>query len=417
MEEFQSTYRIIKERTSSSVSGQHVGLYKAAVQDDSLSTIHSAMMSMPYAVGFSPERWQKVIDVMLEKEPGNPKIHHLCIISLIESDYNQSQRILIARRLSHRMEDMQLIPDMQYGSRPGKLCITPVLNKQLRHNIIIQTKQTAAVIENDAVGCYDRLMNPLLLLAMRWLGIPRTLTLSIARTWSHTLHSIKTAYGISSVSYENTPTTPLFGPGQGSTTGPTLWQVSFALLKNSALAAGTELMGDNEPIVPLILDSPDNSIHIKNPGEAFVDDSDLASSSLIPQHPHEVSPVDQKLQGAPAIKNLQVMAQRWERALFTTGGAINFSKSFWFLFHWKWTGGVAKLISPPPFTSLSLTEGDCVDNPVQVPNKSVHDTYRTLGVHISPSGATRTSFKVLLGKAQDYHDKIVSSKLPREAAL
>jgi hypothetical protein len=67
--------------------------------------------------------------------------------------------------------------------------------------------------------------------------------------------------------------------------------------------------------------------------------------------------------------------------------------------------------------SLSLTEGACVDNPVQVLNKSVHDTYRTLGVHISPSVTTKTSFKVLLGKAQDYHDKIASSKLPREAAL
>jgi len=312
MEEFQSTYQIVKERTSFSVSGRHVGHYKAAVQDDTLSIIHSAMMSMPYAVGFSPEGWQQVVDVMSEREPGNPKIHRQHIIALIESDYNQSQRILIAWRLSHHMEDMQLIPDMQFGSRPGKLCMTPVLNKQLTHNIINQTKQTAAVIENDAVGCYDQLMNLLLLLAMHWLGIPRTLTLSIARTWSHTLHSIKTAYGISSVTYKNTPTTPLFGPGQGSTTGPTLWQVSFALLENSALAAGIELMEDNEPTVPLILDSPDNSIHIENPGEAFVDHSDLASSSLIPQHPHEVSHVDQKLQGASAIKNLQVMAQRWE---------------------------------------------------------------------------------------------------------
>jgi len=259
------------------------------------------------------------------------------------------------------------------------------------------------VIENDAVGCYDRLMNPHVLLAMRCLGVPDSLACSIALTWSHTSHFIKTQFGVSTVTYCNTPQTPLFGPGQGSTMGPTLWKLTFVFLEDSAIEAGIDLSELEEPLPQLTLTSVDEEIQLDSSGEAFVDDSNLASPSSLSSNPLEVSAVDQRMHTASsAVENLQVLAQRWERALFSTGGAINFSKSFWFVFHWNWKGGIPYLVNPLQSVQLRLTEGNDLNRPVNVPQKSVHDTYRTLGVHISPSGDNGGSYKVLLAKAQDY---------------
>jgi hypothetical protein len=129
--EFVDTYSRVKEKKSSSLSGRKVGHYKAVLDNPFLVGIHSVMMSIPYQTGFSPPQWHHVVDVMLEKVPGNPKQHRPHMIALLESDYNQSQRILVARPMNHRLEDNGMLPDIQYGSRSGRECISPVLNKVL----------------------------------------------------------------------------------------------------------------------------------------------------------------------------------------------------------------------------------------------------------------------------------------------
>jgi len=159
-------------------------------------------------------------------------------------------------------------------------------------------------------------MNPLLLLAMRRLGVPETMTKSLGLTWSNTRHAIKTQYGVSTIAYTNEPSTPLFGPSQGSTTGPTLWQLSYVLLTASALAQA-EADGDMEddddyPVPSWRFQSVDASDRLDNKGESFVDDSTLGSTSSLPIEPHQVAPVDQLLHSKSALENLKLLAQSWE---------------------------------------------------------------------------------------------------------
>jgi len=268
LDQFISCYKAMDERTSSSPSGRHLGHYKAAILSEELATVHSTMMSIPLTAGISPSRWRQIIDVMLEKKPGDHRIHGLQIVALQESNFNQSNRLTIGRPLQSLMETINLAPDMQHGSRASKLCHSAVLNKQLTFEIHKYTKQPIAYIENDAVGCYDRIMNPLILLFLRILGLSPSAVASLAATWESTYHRIRTLYGISKEVYSNTSDRPLYGPGQGSTIGPFLWLLSFILIFLS--------IGDNIPRVTLsLVNDPAPLCFI---GEAFVDDAGLVTN-------------------------------------------------------------------------------------------------------------------------------------------
>jgi hypothetical protein len=313
LEQFTSCYKAMDERTSSSPSGFHFVHYKAAARTEELATLHSTMMSIPLTVGFSPTCWRQIIDVMLEKKPGDHRIHRLRIVALQESDFNQSNQLAMGQPLQKLLEHAKLAPDMQHGSRASKLCQSAVLNKQLIFEIHRFAKKPIGFIENDAVGCYDRIMNLLILLFLRILGLSPSVVSSLAQTWEQTYHRIKTLYGISEEQYSNASDWLLYGRGQGSTIGPFLWLLCLILIFLS--------LGNNVPRITL--QRVDKGQTVQLVGEAFVDDAGLGTNADGENH--------QQL-----ILNLQTLAQRWEKLLFSTGGALNLSKCFWFSLSWKW---------------------------------------------------------------------------------
>jgi hypothetical protein len=123
--------------------------------------------------------------------------------------------------------------DVQFGSRPGRHCPSAVLKKVLCHEHIRIQKTTGAFIENDATGCYDRLMNNLLLMILKKLGLPSSVTTCIGTLWDTAIHDIKTVYGVSDTMYGSTADKPLYGPGQGSMCGPLFWLLIYWLISES----------------------------------------------------------------------------------------------------------------------------------------------------------------------------------------
>jgi hypothetical protein len=109
------------------------------------------------------------------------------------------------------------------------------------------------------------------------------------------------------------------------------------------------------------LTSANKVITVDRTGDAFVDDSQLGCISHSLQENSTALNANQMI----TLRKMTNIGQRWERLLFSTGGALNLQKSFWILLTWSWKNGhlVAKDQHP---LQLKLTSGYDT-TPVEVP--------------------------------------------------
>jgi hypothetical protein len=375
------------------------------------------MMSIPGLTGHFPSRWHQVVDIMLEKKPNDQRVHRLRIIALQESDFNQANRLMIGRLVQHKLEDQGLLPDTQHGSRSAKQCHSAVLNKVITFEIHRYKKQLFAYVENDAVGCFDRIANPLVFIFHQILGVNALALASPAKTWESSIHRIRSAYGISAHHYANEPGFLLFGPGQGSTIGPFLRLLCFLLISLSLSASA--------PRITIMC--PEKGMAVSYVEEAFVDDTGLGTNAtgsfqrreedLVASHDtNQIIPTSQDNITA-IITNLQSLAQEWERLLFSTGGALNLEKCFCFLLAWHWDKGRARLHTSTTAPGVLSMTSKLSSEHIVIRRAEPTEYYRTLGVYLTPNGCNKGAISILREAALTFCSRLTSSRLNRKEAL
>ena len=239
-EELLGKIKAWKERTSTSpLTDNHLGHAKAYIAQTSLQpdtpeyeifqkqraeVIHGHLTLLNYALkfGYSFTRWRSIVNAMLEKDPGDPKIHRLRVIHLYEWDFN----LLLCvkwRQLLHHCCDNQLINPACYGTMPGHSSLDPVFIKELEYEVARLTRRPLIHFDNDATSCYDRIPCFLANLASRKYGMHKKVCIVQAKTLAEAKYFLKTKFGISDEYAEHTQECPWFGTGQGSGNSPFYW--------------------------------------------------------------------------------------------------------------------------------------------------------------------------------------------------
>ena len=409
--DMQKKFQIWKESTSTSPSGRHLGHYRALLPREmpkdpradrmescrhDLVTLHHSMINFALSQGKSFHRWQKVVNVMLEKEPGNPKIHRLRVIHLYEADYNLILS-LKARSLVHHAEDNTLFNAGLYGARPGRTAHDPVGLEETIAEITRLSRKPCIKNAEDATACYDRIIPGLGHLASRSHGLHRFVALVQGKTLAEVKYHLKTKLGITEENYSHCTVHPIYGTGQGSGNSPTIWLVVSSILFDcyEARAHGA------------VFESPDKTIRLQIYRVGFVDDTCgyvNNFTSPIPPSPAEL------------ISLLTKDSQLWSDLLWLSGGALELPKCTYHYWNYLFRPiGTPFLQAGQVGPDVVIRTGDGIRHET-VPFRSAYDAYKTLGYYKSPSGCQTTQYKILKKKCDDHARIVTTSALTRRDA-
>jgi hypothetical protein len=249
----------------------------------------------------------------------------------------------------------------------------------------------ACMFDNDATACYDRMIPSIAMLKSRRAGMSQAATQVLRTLLERMQYHVRTAYGISTEAFSNLIEW-LLGVMQGGGHSGTLWALTSSVMFDQM-----------EQTPGATFHSPHPLRTINRTGEAFVDDTSLWLLRL-------------GMMLAMAITLMQISAQRWERLLYATGGALNLSKCFWYGIEWTFTPtGAPKMThttdNGPP---ILLTSGADTDNPTIIQCISTSQGQRTLGVRLAPDGNDNDEVRYRILQAKEMNQRIKTAPLGRE---
>jgi hypothetical protein len=213
--------------------------------------------------------------------------------------------------------------------------MTPVLNKLLTVQLLIQKRTEGIVFDNDAKGFYHRIISGVALASLRRMGYSKESVKMLGLLWAQMEHHVCTGFGILDKTYGSTTNKLMYGIGQGSCASPILWELINQLL----LAA----LGENFTFVRLVaIDGVEEHIHT---GESFVDDTMTGTTNDDPElEPISTDRVELTTSEETLIAKMEVIIQYFLDLLQVKVGDLEPDKCGWYLISHIWKDGKPRLL-------------------------------------------------------------------------
>jgi hypothetical protein len=239
-DEVSQGFRKWREATSTSPSGCHLGLRRIAsycYQDEEteklktgILLVQTQIINLPLRHGFSPHRWQKVVNAMIKKIPNHPYINKLRVIHLLEADYNLCLKAIFGQKLTWNCEEHKALGDVQNGFRPGRSTLGKIITNELMTEYNRRMRINSYIIMMDIAGCFDRLIPSITSILNRKNGVSKQAVQMHGKTLRNAQYYLKTKFGIFDMFYSHTEQTPIYGNGQGAGDSPSQWNQESAVL-------------------------------------------------------------------------------------------------------------------------------------------------------------------------------------------
>jgi hypothetical protein len=403
------------ERTTTSPSGLHLGHAKALVvplhldatseagillraQQQDLFSAHLSLVNYALQHGHSYTRWKTIVTVMIEKDPGNTKIHRLRVIHLYEFDLGACMAILWKDMMASS-ETRGTINEGQFGGRKGREATNLALAEELKIDICLASRKSLVNFDNDAASCYDRILASIASLIGRKKGLHRLVTLVHAKTLEDAKYRLKTALGVSDSDYSHDDAFPIYGTGQGSTNSPPIWIIISSTLFDIHL----------EKANGATFCSPDRSVEIAFSIVGFVDDSNCQTNDFL---------ADSQPSPAALAKLAEDDAKLWSSLLWLSGGYLELQKCSYHFIHFQFaTDGTPSMQGGHVGPAIEIDD-DFTGRKTSIPRKSVFDAHKTLGHYKAPAGNSRTQFNALYQLGLTTSSQVLGSPLtPIEANM
>jgi hypothetical protein len=342
-----------------------------------LLTIQNLLMNIAIQQSHPIPRWQTVHNFFIEKVPGTPLIEKLRVIHIFEADYNLLLKFFIAKQTLHHAIDKKITTDEQAGGRPGRQAIDEALRTIVNYEICRIQRLSGSIMYNDAKACFDRVVENLSNLSCYNAGAPVQILNLHHNTVNQMRYYIKHQRGIYSKANGHYHPDPFYGVGQGAGDSGTRWGfISDAIIKVY-----------NKYAHDAIISSPITNIATNTKVQAFVDDSRLFA--IVPTTSRAVIGT-----------TLQQDVQLWQDMMHEASAKLELLKCKFIIFTWAQDlHGGPILTNHSQQTPIPIYDSSN-DTNIGVESIQPYDAYKLLGVEIAFDGNHIKQLEALATKVQ-----------------